>query len=677
MAKQGGEDEYAKKLKSLSQKLKGGQINRDQYDLEMKRMAKAEGDYRYQNQDLSGSSVGASNTPITDGSDSQMTKIPTLHPQANLQPSQGAPQQQLGSQPQIPFQGSGQPQMGSGLNPMGNQMAQQPQSFLPEEVKGKPQSEVDMFLQGADPSRFKDPTGGFAPTGMLGAQTLYPGQSDPILKGYTSGQVIGSQPIFTPSGMVMPYDIALAKEKAKFDRMSTKQAAREAFKVPEAPELMNKKYSREFSDNFYDGVKKIMDESKETYDKDWAEAIMSDEPVGMKLRKFIEYNRDLAKMENQLYENATQAVKESESGERIYSPELMSRYNDYFNRMETLDNSSVEDLEELYGMSHEIQAAESLDQYLNDNNIVGKIKYQTEEDWKRTGANDDYDTYKSYKLSTIKNQAKELSESIKRSGYSNTELVTEDMIERHLLSMLPDQQESDMKTESKDNYRAKLRVARGKQKIKDRDEAMVQSQKVRRANPDGTVSEETQDVVTYNPTQKHITLTNARVLGKGSGNIPESTKKEYWERLKNGDKGVIEEWNNLTKTESFQGTQDFDQFIPTENYQKTMDDGSKVWVTKGSVPQYNAEGDLESYEFVEVAYDQNAGQLGSMFTEQAKVTEAIKRESGIKEGEDGIILEKDTPKDLPTRKKNAQSEEKNTTKPGGKVKGEVIDYSEL
>lgn len=165
--------------------------------------------------------------------------------------------------------------------------------------------------------------------GPQAASTYFPGATQNIQQGYYSGSMIGSNPIYAPSGLY-PYGLIDARQKALKDAADKKAAELEAFKNKiqgaKAPVTKHKAVQPQITEAFYTGLNDWIDKSKkdnpnaDPYKSLWANP---------DFHKWMQNLNDVAGYEDQAVEHVAEIEKASEKGDYALTPAIVKKLDEF------------------------------------------------------------------------------------------------------------------------------------------------------------------------------------------------------------------------------------------------------------------------------------------------------------------------------------------------------------
>ena len=120
------------------------------------------------------------------------------------------------------------------------------------------------------------------PVEPLGFDQLFPGLSQPTKAGVVTGQVIGTQPIFVPSGGVFPTGIVQARKRALGQAAAAKLKARKEFLDAVKPPKTAVQYTNFVNNQLFGGIREFLQETGGDPNK-----LETDIDLGLKYRQFL------------------------------------------------------------------------------------------------------------------------------------------------------------------------------------------------------------------------------------------------------------------------------------------------------------------------------------------------------------------------------------------------------
>lgn len=296
--------------------------------------------------------------------------------------------------------------------------------------------------------------------GAQGASTLMPGLNQPINVGSYGGSLIGSNPIFVPTGDVYGYDVDLARRKAEEDARIKQQQAEAAVGTKWKPlvpqELTDKRFQQSVVTEANSITNDFLKQAQDVYGADYKYVL--DNPQMFDIGR--EYTRKMAALDlvvsrgNDITKELAAMRESIDKGEKIYSDETLGLLNEYESLMGDFASGDKNALLKLEGTLDKIQGGKALDNYLHEYGVISNIKGQI---LGGTGIKEsDFQGYA--KLSTsdkeiFDNNIDNLAKSwIASNGAFRNEfnqgLVTEESIKQHLRGYLQNKLKSESKLQS-------------------------------------------------------------------------------------------------------------------------------------------------------------------------------------------------------------------------------------
>lgn len=166
-------------------------------------------------------------------------------------------------------------------------------------------------------------------TGPQAFSTYYPSMENNIQKGYYSGNMIGSNPIYAPATLY-PYGMVDARRKALKDAADRKVAEMDAFKnkiqSAKAPTTQHKAVQPQITEAFYSGLNDWIKKSKnDNPNQDPYKALWGNPGF----QQWMQNLNDVAGMEDQAVKHVADIEDASEKGEYALTPEIQRRLSDF------------------------------------------------------------------------------------------------------------------------------------------------------------------------------------------------------------------------------------------------------------------------------------------------------------------------------------------------------------
>jgi len=186
-----------------------------------------------------------------------------------------------------------------------------------------PQISVDNFMP---PSAGDQNYAGTIPAQSF--STYFPGMQNEINKGYYSGSIVGSNPIYAPSAL-MPYGLIDARQNALKGAADKKVAEQEAFanKISSlrSPETQHKAVQPEITQMFYKGLQEDIGDAQQKYGGDWAKKLWADPNFHKKLQTV----KDVAGYEDVGVKHVAELEAASEKGEFALTPYIQDAIDNF------------------------------------------------------------------------------------------------------------------------------------------------------------------------------------------------------------------------------------------------------------------------------------------------------------------------------------------------------------
>lgn len=159
--------------------------------------------------------------------------------------------------------------------------------------------------------------------------TYYPSMMNDIQKGSYSGSMIGSNPIYAPSGLY-PFGLMDAKQNALKRAADTKVAKMEAFKNKiqgaKPPTTKHKAVQPQITESFYKGLGDWVNKAKkDNPNSDPYQATWSNPDF----QKWMQNLNDVAGYEDQAVDHVAEIEKASEKGEYALTPAIIDKIDEF------------------------------------------------------------------------------------------------------------------------------------------------------------------------------------------------------------------------------------------------------------------------------------------------------------------------------------------------------------
>jgi hypothetical protein len=277
-------------------------------------------------------------------------------------------------------------------------------------------------------------------------KALYPGISDPINVGTYSGSIVGNNPIFVPSGNVMPLDPVLARRKA-IDEAARARAmqALETVETPKIPQFKDQGFQKKLNEDILGFHNQMVKEAQAISPTSWA-AVLKNPNTSIGQR----YIRGMANFNNivQNVDRITDQVTAIEEGMKDGSVSLNPEGKELFKKYKGMlgDFADYEKLTstDMRAIEQRLQGIIDVNKYLNDEKLIQNIQAEITSTYRVNDKGMYYDT-RTNKLTKYDDIIKEVADSLANSttfsfGIENGYLTKED-IQAALAARLKNKQE--------------------------------------------------------------------------------------------------------------------------------------------------------------------------------------------------------------------------------------------
>lgn len=209
--------------------------------------------------------------------------------------------------------------------------------------------------------------------GAQGQAALYPGMSQDINVGSTSGSVIGSHNIYVPTGDILALDPILARRKAIADAAQLKAQSITPFKYKDPYQLKDQRFQEKFNKQYYDASNSMIEEAKRKYGKDFS--IVLQDPNTEEGRKFIQTMANyevLGKKHDQIIDLIAKIDVADKS--KIYTPETYALKKELETMTGHFQDGDVMASKDIDRMYNQLEAYRSFEDYIQKDNFLKEIQ---------------------------------------------------------------------------------------------------------------------------------------------------------------------------------------------------------------------------------------------------------------------------------------------------------------
>ena len=291
-----------------------------------------------------------------------------------------------------------------------------------------------------------------SPSAGLTNQDLFPGLNEPILKGVSSSQTLGSQPIFVGSGGPFPV-AAIDKRQAALQNAAQQRAQQlRKFDLQKPPTIGDSRFQQSINDSFKLGRDQFIDRARREFGEDWDLALTSQATeIGRDWLSFVDGLDVLAREGDQIIDLMAEIDAGIESTDFVYSDETIALRDQFNQLLGAFDGGDVQGLVSMRNQLNKLEGFASLDRFLNDRKFLTKIGGELVQ---RSGVQDfaeylqvtdvtskDFDRDVSIIASDL--AKRELAQGVRAGVY------TEEDIKNHLKAVLGSEKKTDISVKTK------------------------------------------------------------------------------------------------------------------------------------------------------------------------------------------------------------------------------------
>jgi len=218
----------------------------------------------------------------------------------------------------------------------------------------------------------------------IGAQansSLFPGANQNINVGTQGGSVIGSNPIFVPTGDVYGFNLDLAqKQKDEQATIARNQleASRGKFERRVPTELNDKRFQRNILDQSNNFASEFTNKAHDMYGEDAKFVLENPQQfdIGKEYMQKMDALDLLVSEGNQITTTISDMQSALDDGSKIYSDETLKLLNEYQSLMGDFQDGNPNALVGLRDKISQLEGGKAIDEYLHDSGVLSSIKPQ-------------------------------------------------------------------------------------------------------------------------------------------------------------------------------------------------------------------------------------------------------------------------------------------------------------
>jgi hypothetical protein len=213
---------------------------------------------------------------------------------------------------------------------------------------------------------------------------LFRGIGDPILKGTVGGSIIGSQPVFTPSGDYLSFDVINNRKKALQDAALQREKEANALLSQKPPIVKDQRFQKSLNNQFYGTIDDFVTKAQQEHGQDW-DLYLKDQstPMGREFVQTLANYDFIAGQADQVTDLIAEIDDDLESGDQVFSDETLQMRDDYNQLQNDFLNGDIGGVVNLADKYQELKGFTTLDKIINDQNIdiegtIDQIAYITD-----------------------------------------------------------------------------------------------------------------------------------------------------------------------------------------------------------------------------------------------------------------------------------------------------------
>jgi hypothetical protein len=208
--------------------------------------------------------------------------------------------------------------------------------------------------------------------------SLFPGANQNINVGTYSGSVVGSNPIYVPTGDVYGFNLDLAQKKKDEEATIARnqlEASRGKFDIRKPKELDDKYFQKSILDLSNKSASNFTNKAYDMYGADAKFVLENPQQfdIGKQYIQEMDSYDLLVGQGNQMTTLLASMQKNIEDGTKVYSDETLAKLNEYQNKMGDFESGDVNSLVGLRDVMTSLEGGKAMDEYLSDKGIMKSI----------------------------------------------------------------------------------------------------------------------------------------------------------------------------------------------------------------------------------------------------------------------------------------------------------------
>lgn len=205
---------------------------------------------------------------------------------------------------------------------------------------------------------------------------LYPGLSEPINVGTYSGSIVGNNPIFVPSGNVMPLDPILARRKAIDDAARARaMQALQAVEAPKVPQFKDQGFQKKLTEDVLNVHNQFVKEAQAISPQNWAAILQNpNTSVGRRYIQTMANFENIVKNVDRITDQVVAIEEGMKDGSVSLNPEGKRLFQEYKGMLGDFTNYEKLSSTDMRAIERRLQGIIDINKYLNDEKLLQTIE---------------------------------------------------------------------------------------------------------------------------------------------------------------------------------------------------------------------------------------------------------------------------------------------------------------
>lgn len=259
--------------------------------------------------------------------------------------------------------------------------------------------------------------------GNLRRSDIFPGIDDPILKGTSTSQTLGTQPIFVGSGGFAPLGI-LDKQNAAYDEARRKRMERKAsVKLGDSPSLKDTRFQKQLDSAFIENQQQFINKAKQLHGDNWDLALQGNTDVGRQFRQSLQEFQTVKRGADEFYDKAIAIEDQIEQGQLVISDKTNQLFEDYKQMKGDFQGGNPL---ALMNKVKQVESSIQVDGWLNKN-VLPKLQAEIRQFVSANKDRGDFNQIYRTKITSIEKQADAIAKRLKSRGgaFQRNDLISE------------------------------------------------------------------------------------------------------------------------------------------------------------------------------------------------------------------------------------------------------------